>query len=71
MGTPARSCQAIPAVPTSMRTSPSRIRRAPSHCSWSLAWIHEPAVQANVDAVTTPPAAMVLWWRTVVMVNVT
>ena len=46
----------MPAVPTKMSTSPVRTRRAPSHCSLSRAWTHEPTVQASVDAVTTAPA---------------
>ena len=61
----------MPAVPARMRSSPLRTSRVPSHCWFRRAWTHEPAVQASVHAVTTAPAMTMLWWRTVVIVNVT
>ncbi len=51
----------MPTVPARMRSSPVRTSRVPSHCWFSRAWIHEPAVQASVHAVTTAPAMTMPW----------
>src|SRR5260370_2833542 len=60
-----------PPIPATMIDSPIRTSRRPSHLVFILAWIHDPVVQASVAPVTASPATTGLWWRKIVIVNVT